>query len=219
MITDTVALARRFPLVARSRPPCAPLDARVGELCRLADSAARSTDPTAASAVYNQAALLASDAGLPELARTWCHRHAILLFCGKRVADRDVHTMLGLYQALECPGRTAVFHTRLGLTVVDALGGTDHPRGGRIATDLIRRAIEERDGYRAREILTHPSGAVQPVRDELAEVTASCGLGTGRLPEALHALLTEAVATSEATLTRTLRMGIGQARGGSRSGR
>lgn len=29
-----------------------------------------------ASAVHNRAALLASDCGLPDLAREWCHRHA-----------------------------------------------------------------------------------------------------------------------------------------------
>jgi hypothetical protein len=33
-------VARRFPLVARSRPACIPLDTRVGELCTLAACAA-----------------------------------------------------------------------------------------------------------------------------------------------------------------------------------
>ncbi|WP_405466718.1 hypothetical protein OG783_28920 [Streptomyces jietaisiensis] len=33
-------------------------------------------DPSAASTVYNQAALLASDVGIPDLARALCHRHA-----------------------------------------------------------------------------------------------------------------------------------------------
>ncbi|KOX16916.1 hypothetical protein [Nocardiopsis sp. NRRL B-16309] len=66
--------ARRFPLVARPRPACIPLDARVDELVRLADAA--HGDPVRASAVLNQAALLASDVGLPDLARVWCHEHA-----------------------------------------------------------------------------------------------------------------------------------------------
>ena len=70
----TPHLARRFPLVARSRPTCLPLRERVGELARLADTAHQ--NPTQASAVLNQAALLASDVGLTELARTWCHTHA-----------------------------------------------------------------------------------------------------------------------------------------------
>ena len=66
------AIPQRFPLVARSRPACLPLPERVGMLTDLASSA----DQARASAVYNQAALIASDLDLPELARDWCHRHA-----------------------------------------------------------------------------------------------------------------------------------------------
>ena len=70
------ALFRRFPLVARPRPIAGPLAARIDDLCELAERAAREDDRAAASAVYNQAALLASDCGQPNLARRWCHEHA-----------------------------------------------------------------------------------------------------------------------------------------------
>nr|WP_152332252.1 hypothetical protein [Micromonospora purpureochromogenes] len=70
------ALFRRFPLVARPRPIAGPLAVRVDDLCALAERAAREDDRAAASAVYNQAALLASDCGQPDLARRWCHEHA-----------------------------------------------------------------------------------------------------------------------------------------------
>lgn len=69
-------LLRRFPLVARPRPIAGPLAVRVDDLCALAERAAREDDRAAASAVYNQAALLASDCGQPDLARRWCHEHA-----------------------------------------------------------------------------------------------------------------------------------------------
>ncbi|WP_329317980.1 hypothetical protein [Streptomyces sp. NBC_01262] len=69
-------IARRFPLVARVRPVCLPLPARVGKLAELADTAEREAYQGAASSVFNQAALMASDLGLPDLARRWCHRHA-----------------------------------------------------------------------------------------------------------------------------------------------
>ncbi|MCX5303034.1 hypothetical protein OG304_06155 [Streptomyces sp. NBC_00160] len=69
-------LARRFPLVSRFRPACLPLPDRVHTLVTLADSAAAGTDQGLASAVYNQAALIASDVGLPDLARQMCHQHA-----------------------------------------------------------------------------------------------------------------------------------------------
>ncbi|CAL9312700.1 hypothetical protein [Streptomyces sp. SudanB182_2057] len=69
-------IAQRFPLVARFRPACLPLPERVSALVDLADTAVRKADQGLASAVYNQAALIASDIGLPELARDLCHQHA-----------------------------------------------------------------------------------------------------------------------------------------------
>jgi hypothetical protein len=70
------AVARRFPLIARPRPVCTPLAQRVFDLQERADIAQRSGDVAAATAVFNLAALLASDCGIPDLAHTWCHRIA-----------------------------------------------------------------------------------------------------------------------------------------------
>ncbi|MFD8262668.1 hypothetical protein ACFV19_27985 [Streptomyces griseoluteus] len=69
-------IARRFPLVARFRPACSPLPARVRALVELAVKATNQEDQGVASAVFNQAALVASDIDLPDLARSMCHRHA-----------------------------------------------------------------------------------------------------------------------------------------------
>jgi hypothetical protein len=49
---------------------------RVHALTELADTAARLDDASAASTVYNQAALIASDVGTRDVARTMCHQHA-----------------------------------------------------------------------------------------------------------------------------------------------
>ncbi|MFE3601286.1 hypothetical protein [Streptomyces sp. NPDC059142] len=68
--------AQRFPLVARFRPACLPLPARVNSLTELAATAADKADQGLASTVYNQAALITSDLGVPELARSMCHQHA-----------------------------------------------------------------------------------------------------------------------------------------------
>ncbi|MCX5278082.1 hypothetical protein [Streptomyces virginiae] len=75
MPTLSEAVAR-FPLVPRPRPACLPLPQRARGLIALAQSAAETHDPVTASSVYNQVALLASDAGLPQLATELCHRHA-----------------------------------------------------------------------------------------------------------------------------------------------
>ncbi|MFB6698283.1 hypothetical protein [Streptomyces rubiginosohelvolus] len=69
-------IAQRFPLIYRFRPACLPLPRRVHGLAELADAAAAQADQGLASAVYNQAALIASDLGLPDLARKICHQHA-----------------------------------------------------------------------------------------------------------------------------------------------
>ncbi|MEU8112753.1 hypothetical protein [Micromonospora sp. NPDC048947] len=71
-------IAARFPLVPRKRPPAKPLDERVNRLAALAETAHRERDPEKASMVFNGAALVASDCGDAELARTWCHQHANL---------------------------------------------------------------------------------------------------------------------------------------------
>ncbi|MBC7277091.1 hypothetical protein OG984_02530 [Nocardioides sp. NBC_00368] len=73
----TPAAASRFPLVARPRPTCLPLPQRVSGLHELATEARERRDASLATAVFNLAALLASDCGMPALARTWCHRLAI----------------------------------------------------------------------------------------------------------------------------------------------
>ncbi|MGN9779807.1 hypothetical protein ACTMTF_00170 [Nonomuraea sp. ZG12] len=74
---DLQAIARRFPLVSRSRPPGLTLQARVTELRKIAQESAGLDDHervTRASEVCNKAALIASDCALPELARELCWR-------------------------------------------------------------------------------------------------------------------------------------------------
>lgn len=73
MIPD---VSRRFPLIARPRPACTPLAQRVSDLEKRAAYAQEQNDVACATAVFNLAALLASDCGIPNLARTWCHRLA-----------------------------------------------------------------------------------------------------------------------------------------------
>ncbi|APC36910.1 hypothetical protein A9R04_20520 [Nocardiopsis dassonvillei] len=71
--------AHWFPLIPRPRPPADRLNARVERLAaagRTARSGSGEQALAAAAQVYNGAALLASDVGLPELARDWCWEHA-----------------------------------------------------------------------------------------------------------------------------------------------
>ncbi|MCX4480920.1 hypothetical protein OOK44_31550 [Streptomyces cellulosae] len=73
---DVSQIAKRFPLVARPRPACLPLAERVREITDLAATAERDGNVTSATVALNKAALIASDCGMPDLARTLCWRHA-----------------------------------------------------------------------------------------------------------------------------------------------
>jgi hypothetical protein len=66
-----------FPLVARPRPPGLPLEARIAELTGLAARPAEGSchdRMSRAAEVLNKAALIASDCGVPAIARALCHR-------------------------------------------------------------------------------------------------------------------------------------------------
>src|SRR5580704_5444346 len=65
----------RLPLIQRSRPPGLPLETRVAELRDLTDPPGAGSDHELmiqAAEVCNKAALIASDCGLPDLARSLC---------------------------------------------------------------------------------------------------------------------------------------------------
>ncbi|MFD0262416.1 hypothetical protein ACFVH7_29615 [Kitasatospora indigofera] len=104
------ATARRFPLVARVRPPCLPLHRRVDKLTELADAAEAQAYQGQASSVFNQAALLASDLDLPELASQWCHQHAAAYLQHTPLAGMDA------IRALEPIVNLARLHIRAGRT-------------------------------------------------------------------------------------------------------
>ncbi|MFG3291661.1 hypothetical protein ACGF3G_23000 [Streptomyces sp. NPDC048179] len=356
--------AQRFPLVARFRPACLPLPERVRALVDLADTAVEETNQGLASAVYNQAALIASDLALPDLAREMCHQHAAAYLHASPLpgmsairglepvvnlarlqiragrADEGRQRLLDLYQAVEgstaaqfegvaipadltatdedrhevrawlwrvlladgtrtlttqgrwaealvhieahhgigqrmldgrqvavltalvandtagadglladtlagdpweqavtacltvlCrrdagqpidnhladlvtaysgrkaePGMT-VFDTRLGLTVLDAIGSAEALAAHRIVEDLHRRTTDAEDGYAARENLAHPLfteiATDRQVQDCRALVRA-CALGTGVLSDELRGELTPALRVSDSVIRESL---------------
>jgi hypothetical protein len=81
-------IARRLPLVPRSRPACHPLDVRVSQVVDLADAAIHQPEKALCSAAEacNLAALIASDCGLPALAADLCWRQ-FAIFAASRPFD------------------------------------------------------------------------------------------------------------------------------------
>jgi hypothetical protein len=71
------AATRSFPLVGWARPAYPPLSDRVAEIAGIADAAGRQGADRLHEGAHalNKAALLASDCGLPDLARDLCRQH------------------------------------------------------------------------------------------------------------------------------------------------
>ena len=92
-----------FPLVPRPRPPCPPLETRVRELTALAAGEhGDSQEHTARAAeVLNKAALIASDCGVPGLARQLCDRQYELFARAAPLPARAVR--LALQPVLNIP--------------------------------------------------------------------------------------------------------------------
>ncbi len=356
--------AQRFPLIARRRPACLPLSQRVASIIRIADDALTNADSRLASTVFNQTALLASDIGVPELARELCHQHAaaylhacpqpwmtairalepvvnlarlliragradegrqcllalydavstrtaariencdvpanltataedqqearawlwrVLLADGTRTltaagrwaealdhiqqhrgvgkrmldgrqvavlaaltsgdsdgatelladtapgepweqavtatlttlceralgdpADDHLDELAAVYEQLPTESGMTVFNTRLGLTVLDAVGHADHPTARRIVQDLHRRAIETTDGYAARECLASLLfNTVAPTgwRNDCEQLVEDCALGAKAVPGPLRAELMDAVRSSDQVIRQNL---------------
>jgi len=131
-----------------------------------------------------------------------CRQHA------DQPANRDVGTLLDRYRRLDTNFGLAVFQTRLGLSVIDAIGGIGHRAAGRIAADLLHRASTTRDGYIARDLLGH-EGCVSLLTDgqahHLTEAVNACALGNHAIPARLHTDISAALDTSEVVLVRTLK--------------
>jgi hypothetical protein len=115
--------------------------------------------------------------------------------------------MLDRYRKLPYATGLAVFHTRLGLSVIDAAGGVNRERSRDIAAALIRRIAASPDGYAAREVLAHEgcdaflSG---DQRSQLHDMVNMSGLGR-RIPYSkVEPMLSAALATCEGIIARAL---------------
>ena len=91
---DIGRIAQRFPLVARPRPACPLLVDRVREISTLAEAASNDGGLSSGAAAMNRAALIASDCGLPDLARELCWRHAETYLCAQPLSAQEARYAL-----------------------------------------------------------------------------------------------------------------------------
>ncbi|MEV4628257.1 hypothetical protein AB0J90_18480 [Micromonospora sp. NPDC049523] len=112
---DALAAAvRRFPLLGRPRPTCPALPTRVREVTDAVQVAAHKAEHGMADAAHalNKAALIASDCGLPHLARRLCWQH----IDAYRRADRPL-TILETRYLLEPVLNLTRLHIRANQTL------------------------------------------------------------------------------------------------------
>jgi hypothetical protein len=97
--------------------------------------------------------------------------------------------MWSTYNQVPWSAATAVFHTRLGLSVAGVLGPHDD-RTEAVNNDLIGRVLADRNGYCARELVTAaPWNALRGAGPELSALVRECGLDQRGLPEQVQARL------------------------------
>jgi hypothetical protein len=113
-------------------------------------------------------------------------------------SERWSRTVLGPYLDLAAAStpEQLVFTTRLGLTVIDTCGGTEHSHPCAVARDLITRVIRLRDGYATRELLAHQDCRALLTTEEenaLAGIADLCALGHGNIPGQVQDQLTAAL--------------------------
>lgn len=127
-----------FPLVPRPRPPGLPLQARIAELATLAASAEQGTRRervTRAAEVLNKAALIASDCGIPALARELCRRQYELLVQSAPLPGWEVK--LAIQPVLNIPRQLIRDgHGDDALTMLQALHEAALSRAAAIIDDL-----------------------------------------------------------------------------------
>jgi hypothetical protein len=179
--TLTDLAAERFPLVPRRKPVCQPLADRVDRVRHLADLAGQAhEEPLRRGAeAHNLAALIASDCGLPDLARDLCWRQFDIFAAH---GPHDQQTAKATLQPLVNLGR---LHTRDGngtaayqllRDLLHGAKGLDHATvdGRTIAFDaIIRSGDDHREVVRWLWTILLADG-----------LRALCR--AGRWPEALH---------------------------------
>jgi hypothetical protein len=116
--------------------------------------------------------------------------------CWDHPPDPVRERMWSAYTQVPWSAATAVFHTRLGLSVAGVLGPHDD-RAETVDHDLVNRVLADRSGYCARELLASaPRNALSEADPELSALVRECGLDQRGLSERVRARLDAAVQDS-----------------------
>lgn len=178
------AIARRFPLVCRAKPAGRALSARIGSLRltqRESDGDDHYTQIARASEVFNVAALIASDCGMPDLARNLCWRQYDI-FDAARPLPGPI-AKLALQPVLNIPRQ--MIRDGDGEAAYAALGDLFRAARNRSTASVAGRNIDLADGTTLPE--DHKAICTQLWAAILADGTRAL-VHTGRWTEAAQAI-------------------------------
>ncbi|MEV4093378.1 hypothetical protein [Streptosporangium saharense] len=132
----------------------------------------------------------------------------LCLRAGGRPATAAMTAMAERYLRFRTPSGLALFHVRVGLTVLDLMEDIDQLDAS-AAGHLLEEAVVAGDGYVARDVLAHAGCRRMLTGDQeqaLVATLRSSGIGGDTMAPKLEATLLAAVRASEATTTRNLRI-------------
>ncbi|MGH4028779.1 hypothetical protein ACQB60_07595 [Actinomycetota bacterium Odt1-20B] len=112
---------------------------------------------------------------------------------------RPLQNLVTTYLDLSALEGPTVFHTRLGLVVLDTIDSPTNSAARQVVAKLHHRARQSADGYAARCVLLHPLARELATDEEVEEcrrLVSACGLETGMLPAEQGSQLVEAVRLS-----------------------
>jgi hypothetical protein len=110
------------------------------------------------------------------------------LTAGLDPSTAPVRRALDAYRQIPDPPELVTFRTRLGLSILDLTTAIDMAERALILIALAARALTSRDGYAAREILSHPACDELLPASAVADVAGlvrACGLDSGDLSSRL----------------------------------
>ncbi|WP_238782744.1 hypothetical protein [Streptomyces monomycini] len=103
------------------------------------------------------------------------------------------------------PARLRMFRVRLALTAIDLAPEGHEARAQFLHDAIVRDTTQAGDAHTAREILRHSAlSAGERTRHELETIVRDSHLGQGELPDAVLAVMAQAVSTAGASLAHCL---------------
>ncbi len=131
----------------------------------------------------------------------------LCLSLGNRPADTSAAAMVRAYLHLEPSREHLLFHTRLGLCVIDLAASAHRAETSQVVARVVREAVAGTDAYSASDVLSHEQCRLRMTQADkvaLADIVERSGLKRDMMPADLLDNLMSSTKTSEKQLAQVL---------------